>query len=190
MRAGDNPFAPGRLERVLGFDPTLAGTSWEALEEKWWALGGRAAVTGRRGSGKSSLLRAWAARHDSPVTLHFNEQHRHLDEGERARLAHCGGRLLVVDGEDYLVWRDRRELRQAAKSAAAVLVSRYRPGPWPELLRLSASPEIAAALLERTTPELAARFRPDLPARFRRCHGNLRELWLGCYDELAGEKLW
>ena len=66
MKAGDNPFAPGRLERVLGFDPALAGTSWEALEERWQALGCRAAVTGHRGSGKSAQRRVG---HQAPAMI-------------------------------------------------------------------------------------------------------------------------
>jgi hypothetical protein len=189
MKAGDNPFAPGRLERVLGFDPALAGTTWEALAEKWRALGGRAAVTGHRGSGKSALLRAWARRCDLPVELHFNEQRRRLDEGDRERLSACDGRLLIIDGEDYLHWRDRRSLRLAARSAGGVLVSRYRSGRWPELLRLSASEELAATLLERAAPAEVRNFGPRFADHYHRCHGNLRELWLGCYDDLAGRKL-
>jgi hypothetical protein len=189
MKAGDNPFAPGRLERVLGFDPALAGTSWETLEEKWRALGCRAAVTGHRGSGKSALLRAWAKRCDSPLVLHFNEQRRHLDESDRRELMEGARRLWFIDGEDYLRRPDRRELQQAARKAAGILVTRYRAGSWPHLIRLSATPASAAILLERAATPLAERFRPDLAQRFRRCRGNLRELLLECYDDLAGRKV-
>ncbi|MCW1922374.1 hypothetical protein OKA05_07400 [Luteolibacter arcticus] len=189
MKAGENPFAPGRLERLLGFDPALAGTSWEALEEKWRALGCRAAVTGHRGAGKSALLRAWAKRCDSPVVLHFNEQRRRLNEADRRELAEGGGRLWFIDGEDYLHGRDRRELRHAANAAAGIVVTRYRAGSWPELIRLTATPATAAILLERVATSHADRFRADLEQRFRRCSGNLRDLWLECYDDLAGRKV-
>ena len=189
MNAGENPFAPGRLERVLGFDPALARTSWEALEEKWQALGCRAAVTGHRGSGKSALLRAWAKRCESPVVLHFNEQRRRMDEVDRRELAEGAGKLWFIDGEDYLHGRDRRELRHAAKAAAGILVSRYRAGSWPELIQLAATPVMAEILLERAAAAHGERFRHDLEQRFRRCHGNLRELWLECYDDLAGRKV-
>jgi len=189
MKAGDNPFAPGRLERVLGFDPALAGTSWEALEEKWHGFDCRAAVTGHRGAGKSALLRAWARRCDSPVLFHFNQQRRRLDESDRSKMAEGTGRIWFIDGEDYLQGGDRRELQRAAKSAAGILVSRYRAGSWPELIRLTSTPMLAATLLERATPTLAMRFRPDLDQRFRRHRGNLRELLLECYDELQGRKL-
>jgi hypothetical protein len=189
MKAGDNPFAPGRLERVLGFDPALAGTTWDALEEKWRALGCRAAITGHRGSGKSALLRAWAQRHDPPVRLHFNQQHRRLSEADRLSLADGVGRFWFIDGEDYLDRRDRRELHRAARDAKGLLVTRYRAGSWPELIRLAATPRLAAALIRRAVPEDAQRFLPGLAERFDRCGGNLRDLWLGCYDQLSGRKL-
>jgi hypothetical protein len=189
MNARDNPFAPGRLERVLGFDPALAGATWESLEEKWRTFGYRAAVTGHRGAGKSALLRAWAKRCDSPVVLHFNEQRRRLDEADRRELAEGAGRLWFIDGEDYLHRSDRRELYQATKAAAGILVTRYRPGSWPELIRLASSPAIAEVLLERAAGAHGERFRRELPRRFGRCRGNLRELLLECYDDLAGRKV-
>ena len=92
MTAQENPFAPGRLRRVLGFDPVLAGTSWESLESRWRELGCRAAVTGHRGSGKTSLLEACAGRLDeAPLRLFFNDRHRDFDAEDRAVLASCAG---------------------------------------------------------------------------------------------------
>jgi hypothetical protein len=189
MNARDNPFAPGRLERVLGFDPALAGTTWEALEEKWHALGCRVAVTGHRGAGKSALLRAWAKRCDAPVVLHFNEQRRRLEEAGRRELDEGAGRLWFVDSEDYLHPSDRRELHHRAKAAAGMVVSRYRPGRWPELIRFASSTALAEVLLERAATTHGEHFRHALEQRFRRCRGNLRELLLECYDDSAGRKV-
>jgi len=186
MTARDNPFAPARLRRVLGFDPRLAGRTWEALEADWAALGRRAAVTGRRGRGKSSLLDAWAARLDEPpLRLFFNESKRVPDAADHARLADCAGRVVFVDGEDHLSWPRRRRLRRALRGAAGVLVARERRGPWPELIRLRGDPALAAVLLDRAAPEWAGHFHPQLAARWQEAGGNLRELFLGCYDELA-----
>jgi hypothetical protein len=190
MTARDNPFAPGRLRRVLGFDPRLVGGSWEALDARWAALGRRAAVTGHRGSGKSSLLEAWAERLDEPpLRLFFNESKRVPDDADRARLDDCAGRVVIVDGEDHLSWPQRRRLRRALRAAAGLLVARERRGPWPELIRLRSDPALAAVLLERAAPEWAAPFQAEAAARWRAAGGNLRELFLGCYDELAaGQK--
>jgi hypothetical protein len=186
MTARDNPFAPGRLRRVLGFDPRLVGRSWDELDAGWAALGRRAAVTGHRGSGKSSLLDAWAERLDEPpLRLFFNEIKRVPDAADRARLADCAGRIVFVDGEDHLSWPQRRRLRRALRGAAGVLVARERRGPWPELARLRSDPALAAVLLDRAAPEWAGHFRVQLDARWQAAGGNLRELFLGCYDALA-----
>lgn len=189
MTARENPFAPGRLRRVLGFDPVLAGTTWEKLEARWHQLGCRAAVTGHRGSGKTSLLDAWAERFDeSPLRLFFNDSHRDFDAADRVVLASCAGKVLFIDGENHLSWLRRRELRRAAQAAAGVLVARHGRGGWPELIRLRSSARQAAVLLDRASPEWAGRFLPEVADRWQANHGNLRELLLGCYDDLAARK--
>jgi hypothetical protein len=189
MTARDNPFAPGRLRRVLGFDPALAGTTWEALESRWRELGCRAAVTGHRGSGKTSLLEAWAERCDeAPLRLFFNDRHRDLDAADRAVLASCPGKVVFIDGENHLSFLRRRELRRALREAAGVLVARHGRGGWPELIRLRSDAHQAAVLLERAAPEWSGRLVPEAELRWQRCGGNLRELMLACYDDLAGVK--
>ena len=189
MTARDNPFAPGRLRRVLGFDPVLAGTTWELLESRWRKLGCRGAVTGHRGSGKTSLLDAWAERFDeAPLRLFFNDRHRDFDAADRAVLASCAGKVLFIDGENHLLWLRRRELRRALQAAAGVLVARHGRGGWPELIRLRSSPVLAAILLKRASPEWAGRFLPEVESRWQTNRGNLRELLLGCYDDLTAAK--
>jgi hypothetical protein len=189
MTARDNPFAPGRLRRVLGFDPELAGTSWESLESRWRELGCRAAVTGHRGSGKTTMLDAWAERFSEvPLRLFFNDRHDDLDDADRAVLESCSGKVLFIDGENHLSWLRRRELRRATRMAAGVLVARHGRGGWPELIRLRSDPQQAAILLERAAPKCAARFLPEVERRLRRSRGNLRELFLGYYDDLAALK--
>lgn len=189
MIARENPFAPARLERLLGFDPELSGTTWEELESHWADHDFRGAITGEQGSGKTSLLNAWGrrleARGESPLRLFFNEQRRRLRDTDREILVECEGRILLIDGEQHLPWLERRQVWKAAAKASGVIVARWHRGPWSEILRLEASPRLAAALLERAAPAYSARFQPDLEARFRRCRGNLRELWLGLYDEIA-----
>jgi hypothetical protein len=54
------------------------------------------------------------------------------------------------------------------------------------LLKLRTDGELARALLERAAPQWLARFEPGIPKRLRRHRGNLREMWMGCFDELAG----
>ncbi len=189
MNARDNPFDPCRLERLLAFDPALAGTTWEALETRWRSLGHRAAVTGPHGAGKTTLLDAFATRlrqrGDPPLRLFFNEEHRRLSPADRETLRQSAGRTLLVDGDEHLPWRERRELRRAIRTAAKTLLARHRRGPWPELIRLKATPRLAFELLERIGPPGNSAFILNL---FQAKKGNLRELWLACYDLAAGGK--
>ena len=174
---------------MLGFDPVLAGTTWELLESRWHELGCRAAVTGQRGSGKTSLLDAWAERFDeAPLRLFFNDRHCDFDAANRAVLASCAGKFLLIDGENHLPWLRRRELRRASQAAAGVLVARHGCGGWPELIHLQSSAVLAAILLERASPEWAGRFLPEVENRWQANRGNLREMLLGCYDDLAAVK--
>ncbi|WP_035609021.1 hypothetical protein [Haloferula sp. BvORR071] len=189
MTARDNPFAPARLARVLGFDPALNGSSWEELEAKWERLGRRAAVTGQHGAGKTSLLAAWAqrseAKGDPVIRLFFNEQHCQLQDPDRDLLGECVGKLVLLDGDCHLSWWQQRELHRLLRPAAGVLAARHRRGPWPELLRLEPGLELAKILLNRAFSARSGPWSDNLPERWRRHRGNLRELWLELYDEAA-----
>ena len=189
MKARDNPFAPSRLEKVLAFDPLLIGTTWEALETRWRELGHRAAVTGHHGSGKSALLAAWslrlASRGEEVAALFYNKEHDRISPFDRHLLADCEGKQVLIDGEIHLPWRERALLRKLLAPAAGVLVTRHRSGSWRELVRLQSSPRLAAALLERVLPECRPLGLADLSRNLRRHRGNLRELWLSFYDDLA-----
>lgn len=189
MIARDNPFAPSRLEKVLAFDPTLIGTSWDDLESRWHLLGRRAAITGRHGAGKTSLLNAWGRRLEAGghfiLRLFFNREQNRLSDSDRAVLAECPGRTLLVDGDCHLPWLERRELRRASGTAAGILVARHTRGSWPELVRLKPDLQLARTLLDRAAPEFSARFQPVLDQRFTDLDANLRDLWLDCYGRLA-----
>lgn len=188
MNARGNPFDPIRLERVLAFDPGLSGTSWRWIEKRWAALR-HAAVTGRHGAGKTTLLDALAVRlrgrGEPPLRLFFNEERRRLSPGDRETLARCAGRVLLVDGDRHLPWDERRRLHRAAATADRTLFARHRRGFLPELIRLESTPELAFGLFERIgVPADRALIRK----LFHAGNGNLRELWLTCYDLAAGGK--
>lgn len=181
VSATSNPFSTGRLERLLVFDPELAGTCWESIEDRWQALGRRACVTGRHGAGKTTFLDAFAARQESRVVrFFFNDEHRRLDDADRESLRDLGGALVLLDGDRHLPWGDRVKLRRALEPAAGVLSARHRAGGLPVLLALRADLRLARRLLERIQP--ASGMETALPGLLRKHRGNLRELWLECYD--------
>jgi hypothetical protein len=183
VSATSNPFATGRLERVLAFDPELVGTSWEAIFGRWESLGRRACVVGHHGAGKTTFLDAFAKRLDAPVVRwFFNDERRRLDAADRARLREVAGKVVLLDGDRHLPWAQRRELRRALEPAAGVLSARHRAGDLPVLIELRADAELAGRLLEKIDPALAAELERELPRLLQEHRGNLRELWLACYD--------
>ena len=190
MIARENPFAPARLEKVLAFDLALIGSSWEALEQRWEALGFRGVVCGRPGSGKTTLLRAWAKRleekGEAPLRIFLNEEKRCLSHEDHRTLTEIRGRILFVVGEQHLPWREKWLIRRASREAAGVLVTRWRAGLSPVVCLLKPDAQLAFQLMQRASPEHTTRFSPVLDRRLARHRGNLRELFLGCYDELAG----
>lgn len=188
MKAHLNPFAPGRVCRQLPFDPTLAGTDWSHLETSFSENRCRAIVWGRHGSGKSTFLNTFRRRLEAqaPVTqLTFRPEEPRLKASQRARLAELTGRFLLIDGEDHLSLRERREVRGASQDAIGYLAARHSPGRLPTLLHLRSSPEIARILLSRIDEAACHEFESELPALLRKKNGNLRDLWLTLYDVYA-----
>ena len=186
MTAADNPFATGRVERLLTFDPELIGTSWLAIDARWDELGRRACVTGHHGAGKTTFLDAMARRLEGRVErLFFNDGKRVLSGKDREVLETCEGAVLLIDGDEFLSWGERRELGKRSLVARRCLFARHRARGLPELLRLSASAELAEVLLERISPEWGRRLEGELGRKLKKQRGNLRELWLECFD-LAG----
>ena len=187
MKADQNPFATRRLERVLAFDPKLIGESWEGLHARWQSLGRSAFVVGPHGSGKTTFLDGFAEQLEAPVTrFFFNEQACFLTHFDRKRMQGAAGTVWLVDGDLHLPRSERRELMGASSLSSGLLVARHRVWRGPVLLRLKATAGLARELLRRAAPEHLERLQPQLPSRLARTSGNLRELWMDCYDELTG----
>lgn len=189
MNAAMNPFSTGRVERLLSFDPGLIGTSWEAIDARWAELDHRACVTGHHGAGKTTFLEAMAKRLEQTgrvERLFFNDRKRCLSPEDRKVLKSCGGIFLLIDGDEYLSWTARRELVQTSTRARGSLFARHRKRALPELMRLQSNPEIAMELLARISPEWRQKIGDGLDRRLGQQKGNLRELWLECFD-LAGK---
>lgn len=106
VSAISNPFATGRIERLLRFDPEIIGASWATIEDRWEACGRRACVTGHHGAGKTTFLDAFAARLPQRVVrLFFNDGHRRLDGDDREKLRQHRGNLPELWLASYDRWR-------------------------------------------------------------------------------------
>lgn len=189
MKARHNPFGTRSIERRLAFDPTLLGTDWSALMSRWRNLGQRACVIGHHGSGKTTFLDAFESHLDEPVVRFFfnRDDEGGLTQTHRQRMEEGRGAVWLVDGDGHLGFRDRRTFHRASRYAAGFLSARHRRRGLAVLIRLKADLALARQLLHRAYPEGATQLADDLPRRFHRVRGNLRELWLDYYDHLAAE---
>lgn len=188
MKARDNPFATERLERLLAFDPELNATSWPQIEARWEQLGRRACVRGRHGAGKTTFLTTFGGRLSKEhrvLYLFFNKARARLHAADRALLKSSAEAVLLIDGDQHLPLLERFELRQAASHAHGVLWTRHRAGLSPSLLHLKIDQVLAQRLLQRVAPEWSAVLEPKLPKLLKEVRGNLRELWMAYYDQLA-----
>ncbi len=188
MRPRDNPFATRRLDRL---DYRLEGITWDALIHRLEETGGRGAVVGAHGRGKTALIEALAPRLEvqgyrvrwlRPEDSSRPWKRRFLrDLGRRtgprdAVLLDCGELLGPVAW-----WR----LRWAVRRAGVLVATLHRPGRLPTLHQCTSSPELlhdlVEELLERPAPELR-----DSTREFHDRHGgNLRECLLALYDRFG-----
>lgn len=186
MKAHENPFATRRIEQRLAFDPELVGTDWSVVLEKWQALDRRACVIGRHGAGKTTFLDAMGSRIEGPVVrFFFNGDRRRLMAEDGEKMESGRGAVWLVDGDTHLGFADRRRFQVASRQAAGLIAARHRACGLPVLLHLRPDLALATELLRRAHPEGAHHFEADLAARFEKHRGNLRHLWLDCYDRLA-----
>lgn len=184
-RPRDNPFATRHLD---GLSYRLHGATWNELLERLDRLGGRGAVVGPRGRGKTALLAALAPflseRGLSVRWLRPELPPRPWPEGFLARLAQDTTRThaLLVDGAERLTtfawWRFRR----ASRRAGVLVATTHRPGRLPTLHAPETSPEllqdVVEELLDRPVPELV----PRLAELFEETRGDLRRCLLRLYD--------
>jgi len=187
MNAHDNPFATRRVEARLPFDPSLVGTDWESLRARWRQLDRRAGIVGPHGAGKSTLLDAVADRLEQPVVrFFFNRDKCQLSSEDELLMEAGAGAVWLADGDGHLGFRDRRCFYKASQRAAGFLSARHQARGLPVLIRLKPDLALAKELLHRLHPTGAGGLEPTLAESFRKRRGNLRHLWLDCYDCLAG----
>lgn len=170
MKARENPF---RSECVDALDYRAEGFSWEGIESRLVALGGRGAIVAPQGHGKTTLLWRWAARAEmrgeSVLLVRAAEKQRRLAPSQRARLQTSDSARVFVDSAEQLSFFGWLELRWLTRHAKTLVVTTHRPGRLRTLLRCRTSP----ALLEELVRELTGQSE-DCTSLWRRHRGNVR----------------
>jgi hypothetical protein len=172
----ENPFRSERLEALAFRFP--AGDSWPAFFARLADAGGRGALVGAKGSGKTCALEELAGHlrtRGLPVTL------VRLSVGTPApwSLTVRPGQALLIDGAEQLSWPAWLWLRWRAQRAAVFVVTTHRPGRLPALLHTRATPALLAELVAELAPSAAI---PQLPHLFALHAANLREVLRALYD--------
>lgn len=187
--ARHNPFATDRMEHMLAFDPSWANTSWEAIDQQWHLFNQRAAITGRHGAGKTTFLDAWknrlTANGHEIVSLFLNRDHPSFSAQDWETIKNSSGKIILLDGEEQLDWKDRRAFYQLSKQSAGLLVTRHRKNHLPVLAHLEPDIQILQRCIEKLAPEYHDQLSPHLPKWWKQSKGNTREVLLKCYDVVS-----
>jgi hypothetical protein len=158
------------------------GFSWASLEERLRVAGGRGAIVGPEGHGKTTLLTQWAARRESlgdrVVFLRVASGQRRLTDTQRRLPAQ--GAWIFLDSAEQLGWLGWRELRRLTSGAATLVVTTHLPGRLPTVYSCRTSAE----LLSELAGELHGAH-PDCDALWQRHRGNVRLALRELYDRCS-----
>jgi hypothetical protein len=185
-RPADNPFASHRVEAL---PYRHRGSSLADLERRLTALGGRAAVVGPKGSGKTTLTGELATRcNGNAVHVAIPAACPHPWRVVREQLPRrlSRGRAVFVDGAEQLGPVGWRRLLLATRHATSLVVTLHLPGRLPTLTECRTDPALLRELVRELAPDDAPLIEPHLDELHRRHRGNLRECFRELYDLFAG----
>jgi hypothetical protein len=189
MKAGDNPFAPERTEKLAYRLP--GGVTWPALLERLKAQEYCGSIVGRHGTGKSTLLEQFIPHlkelgfEPQLVRLSTESSMREKEALPAVLRRFTKPSFILLDGAEQLSTRHWLPVRSAASTAAGFLVTVHRVSRLPTLVECDTNPALLADLVqelggEPLPPEQATELMNRHFGNIRAC---LRELY-----ELRGER--
>jgi hypothetical protein len=188
MRARDNPF---RTERVLSVRYRMADGTFDALLDRFDAMGRRAALVGPKGTGKTTLLEDLAPRlRDRGFTvreLRLDEENPTFDRKFLKEFLRSLGRrdVILFDGAEQLGRFAWFRFERATRGAGGLLVTTHRAGRLPTLLATTTTPDLLDRLVEEILGSRSSEVRSLTRGLFEKHRGNLREALRELYDHYA-----
>jgi hypothetical protein len=185
-RPADNPFASHRVEDLAY---RYNGTGLDALCQRLEETGGRAAIVGPKGRGKTTLLEELAsALPGEPVQVRIEGGCRHPWRTARAQLPIpvTPNHVVLVDGAEQLGPLGWRLLLRATRPARSLVATLHRGGLLPILVECRPDRGLLYDLVEELVPGDASALEPGLEELFQRHEGNIRSCLRELYDLYAG----
>lgn len=179
VKARNNPF---RSECVDALAYRAPGFAWAELDRRLAAGGGRGAIVGPQGHGKSTLLREWMARFQAAgegvIFVRLAEKQRRLNDAQRDALSAAG--RVFADSAEQLDWRGWRELRKLTARAPGLIVTTHRPGRLRTIFTCRTSPQLLDELVRELSGDDS-----DCASCWFRHRGNVRLALREFYDRFA-----
>lgn len=183
--AATNPFASRHIDRLRFRFNDL---DWGDVSARLDTLGGRGAIVGQHGSGKTTCMHQLGEhfKHDAWTVHHFRTT---LESNLHARLMtlELGPHdAVLLDGAGHIgpvMWR--RVLR-AVRGAGRFVITAHRPGRLATLHDCKPSLRLLDALIAELAPAHAADLRQASHTLYQCHHGNIRNVFRGLYDHCAG----
>ncbi|HPO15086.1 MAG TPA: hypothetical protein PLI09_16710 [Candidatus Hydrogenedentes bacterium] len=180
--AAQNPF---RISRLHGVDYILKGISWDELLAQLESFNYRAAIAGKHGHGKSTLLNALGNRLEergiSTLRLFLNASRRRLDPDVYSEFKE--NTVALFDGAEQLDWLGWHRFLWRSNALKGLVITCHTPKRLPTLYECATSHALLDDLIETLHPAMTQEQRTTAHELFEHHAGDLRQVFFSLYHD-------